>query len=136
MNNFIKFYFLLIFLQTSAFCACNINNYNSGATCSQVSSALNSAIRQSENYFKNKRRSMIEDPTRTLSNKMEQYSKLTGVLMSYNQSIYILRKNIAYLNEKNNYYEERNSALDELNLNVFMLENQIQILENSLKLER
>lgn len=136
MNNFIKLCFLLIFLQTSVFCACNINNYNSGATCSQVKSALSSAISQSEKYFKSKRKSMIEDPTRILSNKMEQYSKLTGVLMSYNQSIYILRKNIAYLNEKNNYYEERNSALDELNLDIFMLENQMQILENSLKLER
>lgn len=51
-----KIVLVSIFLANSLFGACTINNYNSAATCAQVQTALEMAVKQTEQYFKTTRK--------------------------------------------------------------------------------
>ena len=114
--------------------SCTINNYNSAATCSQVESALQRAIIQTEQYFKTTRATNIEAPTRILSNKMEQYSKLVGVLYNYNNAILALRQNVAFLRTAISDYAQKEFAIEKIISDSKKLEGGILSIENELNL--
>ena len=114
--------------------SCTIKNYNSAATCSQVESALQSAIAQTEQYFKTTRATNIEAPTRILSTKMEQYSKLVGVLYNYNNAILALRQNVAFLRTAISDYAQKDFAIEKIISDSKKLEGDILGIENELNL--
>lgn len=123
-----------IFLANSLFGACTINNYNSAATCAQVQTALEMAVKQTEQYFKTTRKTNIETPTRILSTKMEQYSKLVGVLYSYNNAILALRQNVAFLRTAISDYAQKEFAVEKIISDSKKLEGEILSIENELNL--
>lgn len=114
--------------------SCTIKNYNSAATCSEVESALQSAIAQTEQYFKTTRATNIEAPTRILSTKMEQYSKLVGVLYNYNNAILALRQNVAFLRTAISDYAQKDFAIEKIISDSKKLEGDILGIENELNL--
>lgn len=114
--------------------SCTIKNYNSAATCSQVESALQSAIAQTEQYFKTTRATNIEAPTRILSTKMEQYSKLVGVLYNYNNAILALRQNVAFLRTAISDYAQKDFTIEKIISDSKKLEGDILGIENELNL--
>jgi serine kinase of HPr protein (carbohydrate metabolism regulator) len=114
--------------------SCTIKNYNSATTCSQVESALQSAIAQTEQYFKTTRATNIEAPTRILSTKMEQYSKLVGVLYNYNNAILALRQNVAFLRTAISDYAQKDFAIEKIISDSKKLEGDILGIENELNL--
>ena len=114
--------------------SCTIKNYNSAATCSEVESALQSAIAQTEQYFKTTRATNIEAPTRILSTKMEQYSKLVGVLYNYNNAILALRQNVAFLRTAISDYAQKDFAIEKIISDSKKQEGDILGIENELNL--
>lgn len=130
----LAFIFSIPFFAQSALGSCNIVSYNSGLTCAQVQAALSAAIAQSEAQFKQLRRQNIEETTRTLSNKMEQYSKLTGVIYTINQAITTLRTNALFLREQIVHYGKKELEIEKVQSDSEKLEATIDILNAELKL--
>ncbi len=129
-----KIVLISVFLASYLFGACTINNYNSAATCAQVQAALEAAITQTEQYFKATRATNIETPTKILSTKMEQYSKLVGVLYNYNNAILALRQNVAFLRTSIGDYTQKEFAIEKLTAESEKLKGDILSIENELNL--